>query len=59
MSKIIIFTEYGTITNIFSRRNDIEIEYHELSHEYDEGEAKESERRLKQIEKSKTYKDLW
>ena len=57
MTKVIIVVNGGKVESVYSRSKDIEIELLDLDTQ-DEDEKKAFDKRLSQIEKSKSYKDI-
>lgn len=57
MTNVVIVVEDGRVTEVYSRNKNIEIELIDLDTQ-DSEELKEKQRRLKEIENSKTYKDI-
>lgn len=57
MTNIVIVVENGRVTEVYSRNKNIEIELIDLDTQ-DNEELKEKQKRLKEIENSKTYKDI-
>ena len=60
MSKIIIDVRGGLVQAVFARRKDLEVEVIDWdAAEDDEEYAKKAEKRWKQIENAKTYKQIY
>lgn len=57
MTNVIVVVEGGRVTEVYSRNKNIEIELIDLDTQ-DSDELKEKQHRLKEIENSKTYKDI-
>lgn len=57
MTNVVIVVEDGRVTEVYSRNKNIEIELIDLDTQ-DSDELKEKQNRLKEIENSKTYKDI-
>jgi len=57
MSKVIIVVENGRVTNIYARNKNIECEVIDLD-TLDENDLKEKEQRLRDVSRSRSYKDI-
>lgn len=57
MTKVIIVVESGRVTNVYTRNKNIECELVDLD-TTNESEYREKAKRLLDVERSKTYKDI-
>lgn len=63
MTNVVIVVEDGRVTDVYCRNKNVQVEVIDLDvdpcDDEEERELRAKERRIEQIENSKTYKNIW